>query len=106
MTYANTTLGTSGGQVSTNVIVDQRKMIKPRKKNQNTIQNNGFQGIVMPDSSSDEDDFETKYIVSGPSAPVKYKSGHPSRNNVKSSSQNNNTATFKEFNKTVQASIN
>ena len=46
------------------------------------INKNGFQGIVMPDSSSDEDDFEQKYIVSGPSAPVKFKSGHPTRNNV------------------------
>ena len=62
------------------------------------INKNGFQGIVMPDSSSDEDDFEQKYIVSGPSAPVKFKSGHPTRNNVQSSSQNNNTATFREFN--------
>ena len=62
------------------------------------INKNGFQGIVMPDSSSDEDDFEQKYIVSGPSAPVKFKSCHPTRNNVQSSSQNNNTATFREFN--------
>ena len=98
-----TTLGTTN-QISTNAL-EQKKITKPRKRNPNIIhKQGGFHGIVVPDSSSDEDDFEAKYIVSGPSAPVKFKSGHPSRNNVKSSSQNNNTATYKEFNKTVQPS--